>query len=76
MGELTASGSTLGEVVQEMLRQMKADEHEIITMYYGEGIVGAEAEKLADEIQARYPDQEVELVDGGQPHYHYILSVE
>ena len=75
-GELTASGSTLEEVVQEMLRQMQAGEHEIITIYYGEGIAGTEAERLADEIQARYPDQEVELVDGGQPHYHYILSAE
>ena len=55
---------------------MKADEHEIITMYYGDGIVGAEAERLADEIRASYPDQEVELVDGRQPHYHYILSAE
>jgi len=73
---LTASGSTLEEVVQEMLRQMQAGEHEIITIYYGEGIAGTEAEKLADEIQARYPDQEVELVDGGQPHYHYIISAE
>jgi dihydroxyacetone kinase-like predicted kinase len=53
-----------------------ADEHEIITIYYGEDIAGTEAEKLADEIQARYPDQEVELIDGGQPHYHYILSAE
>jgi dihydroxyacetone kinase-like predicted kinase len=75
-GELTASGSTLEEVVQEMLRQMQADEHEIITVYYGQDIVGAEAQKLADEIQASCPDQEVELVDGGQPHYHYILSAE
>lgn len=73
---LTASGSTLEEVVQDMLGQMKADECEIITVYYGEDIAGAEAQKLADEIQASYPDQEVELVDGGQPHYHYILSVE
>ncbi len=75
-GELTASGSTLEEVVQEMLRQMMADEHEIITIYYGEDIAGTEAQKLADEIQARYPDQDVELVDGGQPYYHYILSAE
>ncbi len=75
-GELTASGSDLKEVVQEMLRQMQAGEHEIITIYYGEGIAGTEAQKLADEIQARYPDQDVELVDGGQPHYHYIISVE
>jgi DAK2 domain fusion protein YloV len=75
-GALTVSGGTLKEVVQEMLRQMQADEQEIITIYYGEDIVGAEAESLADEIMAHYPAQEVELVDGGQPHYHYILSVE
>jgi DAK2 domain fusion protein YloV len=75
-GELSASGSTLEEVVQEMLRQMQADEHEIITIYYGQDIAGEEAQKLADEIQARRPDQEVELVDGGQPHYHYIMSAE
>jgi DAK2 domain fusion protein YloV len=75
-GELTASGSTLEEVVQEMLRQMQADEHEIITVYYGQDIAVAEAQKLADEIQASCPDQEVELIDGGQPHYHYILSAE
>jgi dihydroxyacetone kinase-like predicted kinase len=59
-----------------MLRQMKADEREIITMYYGDGIAGAEAERLADKIRASYPDQEVELVNGRQPHYHYILSAE
>jgi len=75
-GELTASGSDLREVVQEMLCQMQADEHEIITIYYGEDIAGTEAEALADEIQASYPDQEVELVNGGQPHYRYIMSAE
>lgn len=73
---LTASGSTLEEVVQEMLCQMKADEQEIITIYYGEGVTATEAERLADGIRASCPDQEVELVYGGQPHYHYILSAE
>ncbi len=75
-GELTASGGALGEVVQEMLRQMQANEHEIITIYYGEDIADPEAEAVADEIQHSYPEQEVELVNGGQPHYHYILSAE
>ncbi len=75
-GRLTASGRTLEEVVWEMLRQMRADECEVITLYYGEAVEGAEAEKLADEIRAAYPDQEVELIEGGQPHYHYIISAE
>lgn len=75
-GELTASGSTLEEVVHEMLCQMKADEQEIITIYYGEGVADTEAERLADEIRASYPDQEVELINGGQPYYQYIISAE
>jgi DAK2 domain fusion protein YloV len=75
-GELAAAGSTLEEVVQEMLCQMKADEQEIITIYYGEGITVGEAKGLAEAIRLRYPRQEVELVEGGQPHYHYIISVE
>ncbi|MBC8445673.1 MAG: hypothetical protein H8D74_00590 [Chloroflexi bacterium] len=75
-GELAASGGDLKEVVQEMLRQMMAEEHEIITIYYGEDVADEKAEALADEIQNSYQDQEVELVDGGQPHYYYILSAE
>jgi hypothetical protein len=75
-GELTASGQTKKEVVKEMLCQMKAEEGELITIYYGEGVDSAEAEDLADLIRKSYPEQEVELIDGGQPHYPYIISVE
>jgi hypothetical protein len=75
-GELTASGQTKKEVVKEMLCQMNAEEGELITIYYGEGVDNAEAEDLADLIRKSYPEQEVELIDGGQPHYPYILSVE
>jgi len=74
--ELTASGDTLDEVAREMLRQMGAERYEIITVYYGEDVSQDQAERLADEIRRRYPEQEVELIAGGQPHYHYILSAE
>jgi len=75
-GDLTASGDTLEEVAQEMLRQMGAERYEIITVYYGEDVSQDQAERLASEIRRRYPEQEVELIAGGQPHYHYILSAE
>jgi dihydroxyacetone kinase-like predicted kinase len=35
-----------------------------------------EANRIVDVIRAAYPAQEVELQDGGQPHYQFILSVE
>jgi hypothetical protein len=55
---------------------MNAEVFEIITLYYGETITADEAQQLADQIADRYPEQEIEVIDGGQPHYHYILSAE
>ncbi len=75
-GDLTASGSTTEEVVFEMLDQMKASEYEIITVYYGEDVTQSQAEDLVRKVQERYSEQELELINGGQPHYYYIISAE
>ena len=75
-GELVASAETIDEAALEMLGQMNADEHEILTVYYGEDVTEEQAEKLVSKLQGRYPDQDWELVQGGQPHYHYIMSAE
>ena len=73
---LVASGSSPEQVIEEVLRQMKVEEYEIITIYYGENVTQGEAEALAARISQDYPEQEIELVKGGQPHYLYILSAE
>lgn len=75
-GELKVAGATVEEAVQGLLEEMDAGEHEIITLYYGEGVSQADADALADLLHEHWPDQEIEVVAGGQPHYHYILSVE
>jgi DAK2 domain fusion protein YloV len=75
-GDLTASGGTIEEVMFEMLEQMKAPEREIITVYYGEDITHSEAKDLIGKVQERYREQETELINGGQPHYYYIISAE
>lgn len=75
-GKLSVKGSELDRVVMDALSQMRVEEYEIVTIYYGETVTADEAQQLADDIMERYPEQEVEVVDGGQPHYHYILSVE
>jgi DAK2 domain fusion protein YloV len=75
-GELVASGPTIGEVALKLLEQMNGDEYEIITAYYGEDVPQAEADALLRNLEEHYPSQEWELVDGGQPHYYYILSAE
>lgn len=75
-GDLTASGETVPEVVSTMLEQMSAGEHEIITVYFGEDVTQSEAEDLVKRVRGKYSDQEWEIVDGGQPHYYYIISAE
>jgi hypothetical protein len=75
-GELKLKGAAANEVATGALREVQAEDYEIITMYYGEVMTGDQAEQLAGEIAERYPDQEIEVIDGGQPHYNYIISVE
>ncbi|MCX7680651.1 MAG: DAK2 domain-containing protein [Anaerolineae bacterium] len=74
--ELRVCGSSIEEVARKLLREMEASQGEIITLYYGEGVSEEEARALADLIAQDWPDQDVEVVAGGQPHYPYILSVE
>lgn len=52
------------------------DDSELISIYYGEDIEESTAQNLADDIEEKYPDVEVEVHYGGQPLYYYIMSVE
>jgi len=75
-GHLAASGEKIEEVVRQTLEKLGTDQYEIITLYHGEDTPLQAAESLADEIRQWHPEQEVERIDGGQPYYHYIISVE
>jgi DAK2 domain fusion protein YloV len=73
---LVAAAESIETVVWPMLQEMTLADREILTLYCGDGIKSEQADLLVAQISERYPDQEIELVAGGQPFYHYILSVE
>jgi hypothetical protein len=75
-GEIKASGSDFHTVILQTLGLIALDENEIVTLYYGENANQAMADELAAKISERFDHLEVEVVNGGQPHYPYILSVE
>ena len=75
-GKLEAKGDSPEEVTLAALQKMQAADSEIITIYYGESVAADTAQELAATIERVFPEQEVEVVDGGQPHYYYILSAE
>jgi DAK2 domain fusion protein YloV len=74
--ELTAANETIEETLWTLLDQMDAANLEIITLYFGNGITLPQAEELGTLVREKYPQLEVEIVEGGQPHYYYIISAE
>lgn len=75
-GKLVLSALTIEEAVMGLLEKAQAEKHELITFYYGQDLERAEALRLADAARERYPSQEIEVQDGGQPHYPLLISVE
>jgi len=75
-GNLTMAGPDMQRVIRETLQHMDIQNFEIVTLYYGEGVSAKEAEETARRIKQLYSQLEIEVVEGGQPHYAYILSAE
>lgn len=75
-GELVASGDELTPLLLQALHQAGAQENEIITLYYGSEVTPAAAQETYSYVQHEFPEQEIEVHEGGQPLYPYIISIE
>jgi len=75
-GDLVAVGSSTVDVLNQVLAKLDLDKVEVITIYYGADANSAETEQVGGSIRERYPQLQIEVVRGGQPHYSYIVSVE
>lgn len=73
---LTATGPDAPTVTETLLQQMHAEDLEVITLYYGQPVTADDAKQLKQTLRKSYPDQEIDIIDGGQPLYHYIISAE
>ncbi|MDU5333830.1 DAK2 domain-containing protein [Enterococcus sp.] len=75
-GKIVLSEADRYQATFDTLNKMISDDIEIITIIVGEEGTQAEAEKLSEAIEASYPDLEVEIHEGKQPVYPYLLSAE
>ena len=71
---LLSAGKDILSAVKEALPKM--GEGEILSLYYGEDVKAEDAEALVSEIQKDNPDLEIELQNGGQAVYYYLVSLE
>jgi DAK2 domain fusion protein YloV len=75
-GRLCSSGYDVDVVMTDILARMDVQNCALVTVYYGADVVEADATRLVAQIVGLYPHLEVELVEGGQAHYFYILGAE
>jgi uncharacterized protein len=73
---LEFAGGDYADVVKQALGKLGPDSYELVTVYRGEQASDDEMKKLESEIRSEYPGLEVEVQQGGQHHYPFILSVE
>ena len=69
-------GTDLKETTLDMVEQLVDEDSAIVSIYYGSDSSEEAAEEIASLIQEKYPDVEVEINNGGQPIYYYVISVE
>jgi DAK2 domain fusion protein YloV len=75
-GKLYTAADKPGDVIFNLLSRLDISTISIVTIYFGADTKDTDAEKISRQINRKYPVLETEVVDGGQPHYHYIISVE
>ena len=74
-GMLTV-GTGIETVALDSLKAMANEESELVTIYYGSDVKEEDAQALLDKAKEAFPDLEIELQNGGQPIYYYMISVE
>lgn len=75
-GRLVVSGEDMTSVLRALLHKGCADQHELVTLYYGDGVSAAEANAVKSALEVGFSDLEFQLIPGEQPLYPYLLSIE
>ncbi len=73
---ILAKGENIDETTLKLVKALKNDEHEMITLYYGKEVTEEDAQALSEKLAEEYPDCDVDFHFGGQPVYYYMVSLE
>jgi DAK2 domain fusion protein YloV len=75
-GKLVLSTDSLEKACLGLMEIAHAEYFELVTLFYGADTPQPEVIRIADAIRGAYPELEVEVQEGGQPHYQFIISIE
>lgn len=74
--KILSVGTDMNKVIIDMIKEMVDDSSELISLYFGSDVTESDAEALKNEISASFSSLDVDIQNGGQPVYYYIVSVE
>ena len=69
-------GTSISDTAKDLIKELVTEDSELISIYYGEDIPQEEADRFVEEIEATYPDMDIDAHFGGQPIYYYVMAVE
>jgi uncharacterized protein len=75
-GSLVESSNSIEDACTKLLLKADTEDKERITLFYGNNISKNEVNHIVDTIRDQYPNHEIELHEGGQPHYQFIIAIE
>lgn len=75
-GDLVTAHDRRETVIDDLLQRMQLNDHEVVTVYYGQSVTRSDAEALVEQISIQFSDLDIEVQEGGQPLYDYIISAE
>ena len=75
-GKLAASEATVQDALTALVRAAEPGAGSLVTLYWGGDISHGDALIAEDALKGIADDMEIEVVYGGQPHYHYLVSIE
>ena len=75
-GDVVLVGSDVGDVARSLLERLLASGGELVTLVTGADAPARLGATVADVVRAAYPVVEVDVHDGGQPHYPLLIGVE
>ena len=59
-----------------MIQKLVTNDTMNITLFYGEGVTAEQAEQFLATLELKYANCDVSMIEGGQPVYYYLISVE
>lgn len=74
--DIISSGKTVYDVVRDTVDKLMDEDISLVTLFYGEDVSEEDAEVVREAIEEKYPDIDIDVIEGDQPIYYYIISLE